>query len=188
MMGVRREASMHRVRFSLAGLMGFVVVAGLGFAAMKHPTDLLAESAFTLTSLVLLTGILGSLFRRGPVRAACAGFTLFAGSYFVFGCVVATSERSMPEFSREWQQRLVTFRLLDLLDAYVHPDDAVPQRPSGMSPQEHREAMRKQMEAILESRRFVRIGHTTLALLAGILGAVLGRVIAEGDDRVRPPG
>ena len=60
--------SMAQLRFSIAGLMGLVLVLGIGLAALKHPSERAASLPFTLVLASLLTSILGAMARRGRER------------------------------------------------------------------------------------------------------------------------
>src|SRR5947199_2177269 len=74
---------MIRSRLSLAALLGLVFVCGLGLAAMRSPTVFWTTAATTVTLGLLLTGVLGAWFLRGPDRGFWAGFALFGGVYLL---------------------------------------------------------------------------------------------------------
>ena len=73
---------MNLPRTSIKTLMAFVVLFGVGFAALTRPSQgwAILLSAFAFTAL--LTSLLGVIFRRGPARAGWVGFAVFGWSFF----------------------------------------------------------------------------------------------------------
>ena len=67
-------------RFSIAGLMGAVLVAAVGLAALHDGSPIWAGIIFLLTCAILSLGIVGLAFRR-PKRVWWFGFCLFGWSY-----------------------------------------------------------------------------------------------------------
>ena len=61
-------------RFSIASMMGFVVLLAVGMAALRYPTKLWASLFLSVTLVVLVVSVLGGLFRRGLDRSFWAGF------------------------------------------------------------------------------------------------------------------
>src|SRR5438270_6584328 len=74
---------MGRWQFSIAGMMGLVVVAGVGIAALRYPSANWAGVLFTVALGVVLTAVLGAVARRGPGRLAWVGMATFGGTYLV---------------------------------------------------------------------------------------------------------
>ncbi len=72
---------MRRLRISIAGLMGVVLLAAMAFAALRHPSDLLVSTLFTADLVVLGVAVLGAAFGRGRRRRSWAGFALFLAGY-----------------------------------------------------------------------------------------------------------
>jgi len=70
-------------RISIKSLMAFVVLVGVGLAALAKPNNGWATvlSAFFLATLP--TSLLGVIFRRGPARVGWVGFAVFGWSFFV---------------------------------------------------------------------------------------------------------
>ena len=80
----RKANAMGRTRLSVAGLIGVVLIAALGLAAIRNASELWAAAVVTLAAMLLGVGVLGCIFRRGEKRAFWVGFTLFGvGSLFV---------------------------------------------------------------------------------------------------------
>jgi hypothetical protein len=71
----------RRIRFSLAGLMGLILLLGISFASLKNPTDLWASLLFYLVVALLLAAVLGIFGGRG--RLAWAGCALFGWFYLL---------------------------------------------------------------------------------------------------------
>jgi hypothetical protein len=84
---------MRLPRISIKSLMGYVVLVGIGLAAVARPNSgwgiVLSAIAFT----ALATSVLGVIFRRGPTRAWWVGFAVFGWSFF--GLVVLSISESL---------------------------------------------------------------------------------------------
>ncbi len=72
---------MRWFRFNIAGLLGFILVCGVAFAALKVASDLWESGVFTLTLVVLLVSLLLAIHRTGASRAFWVGFAIFGLSY-----------------------------------------------------------------------------------------------------------
>jgi hypothetical protein len=70
---------MHRSRFTLAGLMGLVVAAAVGMAALSHPTELWFNGLFSLAIGLNFAAI--SLEARG--RTASIGYSICGWAYII---------------------------------------------------------------------------------------------------------
>lgn len=70
-------------RFSIAGLMGFVLIAGVGFAALQNPTNYCTGMIMLLTGGMLCASLLGVVYRRGEKRAWWLGFMIFEFAYLI---------------------------------------------------------------------------------------------------------
>ena len=69
----------RRARFTIWRMMVAVVVAAVGFVALRQPlSSVWASLMFTLTMILLLTATIGSLFNREP---SWAGFALFGWTF-----------------------------------------------------------------------------------------------------------
>jgi hypothetical protein len=74
------------LRFSLLGLMALVAYVGLGCAALRYATPLWASALFTLAVGLVMIGLLGAVFRREQARAGWIGFLVFGGGYLLLTC------------------------------------------------------------------------------------------------------
>ena len=75
---------MGRFRITIAGLMGLVVAAAIGFAALREGNEVWASVTFAVTVIILLMAVSLLIYSRGAIRAGWLGFTLFGWAYFVF--------------------------------------------------------------------------------------------------------
>lgn len=82
---------MNTLRFSLAKLLGAVVLVALGLAALVNATDFWVRVSVTLAVLVLLSAIARALYSSDNRRAFWSGFAIFGWGYFVLGFVVPDS-------------------------------------------------------------------------------------------------
>lgn len=75
---------MVKGRFSIAGLMGVVVIAALGFAALRNASEVWAGVMMMVASGVLLLAVVGVFSRTGKDRAWWLGFSLFGWAYLLW--------------------------------------------------------------------------------------------------------
>ena len=87
---------MRKIRISIAGLMGVVVVAALGFAALRNSSEAWAGLMLMVTCDVLMLGVVGSVCRGPDERARWLGFAFFGGGYLALAHVVAFYPRPLP--------------------------------------------------------------------------------------------
>jgi hypothetical protein len=188
---------MRRLRVPIAGLMLSLLPVAVGLAALRDPSELWASALFTLTILTLLVSVLGTVARRGASRMAFLGFTLFGSSYLIlaFGpwpWVNPDGLRPPPLVTRmllgqireikdgpaanwqdirlemNWQSSapLITF---DPADLTIMP----PSSGGAVTPWS--------LYLVLDVSPYKQIAHTMLALVAGALGAIVGRIIAPRE-------
>jgi len=106
---------MKRMRFSIAGLMGFVVVFALGFAALKAADETWSSVCYTLVLTAMIVAILNAVQSRGKARAYWVGFAVAGSAYagLVFGTIGPF---------RVTPPRLLTESLFDRLEAAINPN------------------------------------------------------------------
>ena len=85
-----------RIRTSIASLMGVVLVAAIGFAALRNSSVNWAGLMLMLTCGVLMLGVVGAVCRGPHERAWCLGFTLFGGGYLALAHATAFSPNPLP--------------------------------------------------------------------------------------------
>ena len=84
---------MRRMRFSIRSLVGFILICGVAFAALKQSTDWWEKGTFSMTVLVLLTAVLLGVHLAGGRRAFWLGFGLFGWGYLGLSLVPAVETR-----------------------------------------------------------------------------------------------
>jgi hypothetical protein len=72
---------MRKPRFSIAGLMGTVLVAAIGLAALKNASEAWAGGMFLLACVILALALVGAIVRGGDWRAWWLGFSFFGWGY-----------------------------------------------------------------------------------------------------------
>jgi hypothetical protein len=105
---------MKRMRFSIGGLMGFVLVAALGFGGLKAATEYWASGCFTLMAIVLVAAILNAVQGRGKGRAYWSGFAVSGWIYFVLVFV------SLGNFAQSYP--LLPVVVFEKLEPLIHPN------------------------------------------------------------------
>jgi hypothetical protein len=162
----QRTLIMRRLRFSIAGLMGIVLVAAIGLAALRSPSAIWAGAIFSLTCAVLGLAIVGAIYCKGAARAWWLGFCVFGWGYLA----MVGFSRAGPPFA----QLPTTQLLLALGPVLGHPAEVftVPRAPNGWR----------------FLNNYFQIGHALLALLAGLAGGTLARLfLALPVDRSEAP-
>jgi hypothetical protein len=84
---------MKRFRFSIASLIGFILICGVAFAALKESNDWWEKGTFTLLVLVLLVAVLLAIHRGGVRRAFWIGFVLFGFVYLLLSVIPPVESR-----------------------------------------------------------------------------------------------
>jgi hypothetical protein len=171
---IRGSNAMRFIRASIAGLMGAVLIAALGLAALRSASDTWAGTTLLATCGVLGLALVGMICRGAAERAWWLGFALFGWGYL-----------AMAFWSPVDATRLPTFTLLELVCKMA--GIAVPTIPArfgangGIDPS------------------FLGIAHCLWALLAASLGGILGsglfavsalvasRAAGEPHDPVQSP-
>ncbi len=101
---------MRRLRFTIAGMMGLVLVAGIMQVAIWRADSLWSSFALTIAvGIVFVTTLASVVMPTGPGRAGWFGATLFGGLYLAL-CFI-------PPFAAAIRPHLFTSQIL----AHVHP-------------------------------------------------------------------
>src|SRR4051794_11127912 len=87
---------MRPPRYSLAGLLGLVLVAAIGMAGLRYASEAWASVIFVLTCGTLALGIVGVVRRQGPPRAWWLGFALFGWGYMALAFGPRPAESTWP--------------------------------------------------------------------------------------------
>ncbi len=185
---------MSRLRYTIAQVMALVLFVGFGFAALRSGTVLWSSAVFTLTVAVLSAAILGAMARRGPARLTWAGFALFGWIYLgtAFGPWAEANGVKAPPYLTRWG--------LDYWDAKAWSSGRLDTAPPGevlfprfapVQPRPIVGAIRAgplpgPLVTLPDSFQFRRIGHCLAAILFGLAGAILCRLLAVEQDRPNP--
>jgi hypothetical protein len=153
---------MRKVRFSIAGLMGIVLVAAVGLAALRNTSPIWVGAIYLLTRAVLGLAVICAIYRRGAQRAWWIGFCLF-------GCGYVALVGSRPDFR---SPHLPTAMLLVLAKPSLgYPEDSIPLTA----------------DAIWTNYNYLKIGHDLWALVAALIGGIVARIaFARSVDRPEP--
>lgn len=87
---------MRHFRVTIGTAMGFVLVAGAGFAALRDPSVWWVGGLLVCLIGLLLTACLGAIYRSGRERAFWLGILVFGGGYLLLTRVVFTDAASSP--------------------------------------------------------------------------------------------
>jgi hypothetical protein len=186
---------MRRIRFTIAGLLGFVSFTAIGLAALRSATDLWDSGVFGITLALLLISVLLAVHRTGVGRAYWLGFALFGWAYLVI-CLVPPIEARLPTtqglayIDSKVADRPVsmtfgftthgvngnTNRAMRLYSSLVNGDSIVSSQ-SGTVRVWDATTGRLLAGPSGTSENFVRIGHSLLALVLAFLGAHLSRYL-----------
>jgi hypothetical protein len=148
---------MRKVRFSIAALMGAVLVAALGLAVLRYGSQVSAGVLFLLTCGVLCLGVVGIVCRSGAERAWWLGFTLFGWGYMTLAFWFAEHLNELP-----------TTTLLVALGLWLGiptPGYTAGSRTAGLDPS------------------YALAGHCCWTLLAAVIGGILAWTLFGGPAR-----
>jgi hypothetical protein len=189
---------MRLPRFTIAGLMGLVVVVAVGVAALRFASELWAGILLMLTLGTLGAAVLALHERTGAKRAWWRGFALFGWGYLVLAMGPWVAEAIAP--------KLPTTTGLDALYARMHPDAedrmnldvknkrlyrrtialaALSDPTSVVAGRRARWSSLILAPSPLSPESFRRVGHCLWALLVACLGGVVGRALHSSGERSR---
>jgi hypothetical protein len=186
---------MRLPRFTIAGLMGLVVVVAVGVAALRFASELWAGVLLMLTLGVLGAAVLAFHERTGASRSWWRGFALFGWGYLVLAMGPWAAEAIAPH--------LPTTMGLDALYARMHPaGDVEPQREFyDLRLREARALLRELSRSSSitatppggtvaftapttpPAESFRRVGHCLWALLVACVGGVVERACHTSGER-----
>ena len=170
---------MRPVRFSIAGLMGVVLLVATGLAALRSASETWASVLFLATFVAFCIALVGAFGDAGARRGAWLGFA-------VFGWVYVGAAFEPYDFA----PNLPTDTLLKVLAPSFGVDSRLLAGPFGRTWMQHAGFGRG--AGVIGAKSFFQIGHCLIALLAGVIGALLGgwlfRVAAKRRESTAPAG
>lgn len=200
--------TLSNLRFTIASLLGVVLVAAVGTAALRAATDLWDSVLFSATILALLAAVLLAVHRRGLRRAYWLGFAIFGAAYLVASVIPPVACRlltttalsalgskvlaingagmAVADVDNDGSIDLFVTNALGRSVLYRNQGNGTFQdvTSSGLVSS----VLRPLMAAPGGSQEnFVRIGHTLVALVVAFLGGQLSRRLCLSDDRSQAP-
>jgi hypothetical protein len=177
-------------RFRTATLMAVIAALGVGIAALRLASEAWASTLFTSTLLLLATALLMAI-GRGPAGLRWWGLAVFGAAYL------------FTSLLPDGRAQLATARYLDPLYFAVHVDSQpmLPVYPSPVKADLVIDSKHYSMTPTFAGQRpmlytwpdrtklesFRRVGHALCALGAGLLGGLVGHLIAARRDRRSTP-
>lgn len=159
----------YRRRFTIAGLLGLVLVFALGLAAIRQASVLWTAGAATITLALLLTAVVGTIWLRGPDQAYWGGFALFGWSYVI----LANWDWVGGQFGHD-----LTSGFGDLADLAI----PVPRLTTNTMPGD---AMDQMATRSVKLGNFVQIGRSLITLIFALLGGFIARTFADRTESAR---
>ncbi len=183
---------MRRFRFHLGTLVIFVLVFGVGFAALRESNETWVSITFSVTLSVLLISILLAIHRTESRRAFWMGFALFGSTYLGLSLVPTTEPRLITTKALAYLNSKVPRSIpaglayadfdndgkMDLYLANTFQDitAATGMNSAGLS----------LTGSIGTTDNFVRIGHSLIALIVAFVGGQLSRhLYCKNREQVR---
>ncbi len=188
---------MQRIRFSIGSLIGFIVICGIAFAALKESNDWWEKGTFTLMVLVLLTSALLAVHRSGARRGFWVGFALFGSVYLGLSLIPAVESRLVTSQGLGYLHSKLPGQDLQSIELAIATSNlgtsSVQNATIAFSPSGNQLAAGsngsvrvwnlKSGKLIIgwggSIENFVKIGHTWIALLLAWLGGKLSRRLAR---------
>jgi hypothetical protein len=160
---------MARLRFALAQLIAAVLFIGFGFAALRNADEFWSSATSTLAIVSISAALAGAIVRKGRSRTAWIGFAVFGWTYLLVG-LLSPRDISFPRGGPAQEPIPSPLPLIECglhcLKTYINPN------PSGW---QH-----------YVNAYYLNISHSLAVILFGLVGAVLGRLLAVKDERPNP--
>ncbi len=194
-----RDDAMRRFRFHLGTLVIVVLLFGVGFAALRESNEAWDRCIFSMMLGVLLLSILLAIHRLGSLRAFWLGFALFGWIYVALTLVPPIESRLVTTKALAYLHSKMPAPYsggLKDLDADGRSDlfvvnNSQPNslyyvdKGNGTFEDVTPAAVKLSISNIFlgtspagssgTTENFVRIGHSLVALVAGLLGGLLSR-------------
>jgi hypothetical protein len=191
----RRVRRLIRPRTTIAGLIVIVTLVAVALAALRAADDAWDVGTFGLTLLILLASVLLAVHRRGRRRAYWLGFSLFGWAYLAMSLVPSVEARlptskGLAFLDSQVPGRVRTFAFTVSLNGQPPPPgSSVAFSPSGGTLAAASQGSVRFWDATTgmllsgpggTTENFVRIGHSLLAVVFGLVGGWLSRRLQAG--------
>jgi hypothetical protein len=154
---------MTRSRFTIAQLMTLILVVGVGFAALRNANQLWASATYTIAIISILAALLFAFANKGTARMTSAGFAVFGWAYLFIDLLPDRSVGSLGAGPIQWPLLMIESGAAHL-QPYIHP----------LNP------------ATNDWVQYEQVSHSFGIILFGLVGAVIGRLVAPRDDQPNP--
>lgn len=184
---------MSPFRWSIAGMMGLVLLCALGFAALTHPRSVVASITYTAALTVLLFATLAAL--RGRYRTFWLGFAVVGWAYLYIALGAMSQEPNAYILTHKVFLQL--FPKMDIPWDRPQPFLASPSSPSlppaipfGLPAGASLDATvaPELFEFSPQWLSFARIGHSLAAILHGFVGGVVIVLLEHRANRPESKG
>ena len=157
---------MTRLRFTLARLMGIVLYLGFGFAALRNADAFWASATYTLAIILIAVAFVGAFTRSGWARTPWVGFAVFGWTYLLIVHLPDWSIGGLG-FGPIYKPLLLIEWGTAQLQPYIKP---LPQGMGGGAVSDF-------------LMPYEQVSQSLGIILFGLVGAVLGRLLAANDER-----
>jgi hypothetical protein len=164
------------LRFSLKTMLLLFTVVAVCIAGLVYSNIAWAAFFYTVAFVIVLTGIVGALVRRGPARAFWIGFALFGGGYFALALI---GENSLARFGSDMRQgaqppKLATTQVFIWAERYIHTDASNNSNTARFNPNLVFNSGGIAYYQLTPSQYFVQIGHSIFTLIIALMGGWIG--------------
>jgi hypothetical protein len=183
---------MRRFRFSIGSLIGFTLICGVAFGALKESTDLWERSTFSLTLLVLLTSVLLAIHCGGARREFWLGFAFFGCVYLGLTLLPSVETRLITSQGLGYLHSKLVGQSPRIWSLTLTAGTGIANQPSPVSAFDTvvnvggpGQIWTVNNGNILSAwggspENFVKIGHTLIALLLAWFGGMVSWQLARG--------
>ena len=171
------------LQISIGRLLAVVATCGVGFGAFREASDLWAAGLFALAMGTLGLAGLGAMLDRGPRRARFIGFASLGWAYATLAFAPWFSSHVQPILPTTWAIDQIPQPTTNIpIGILACPDDdTIVPGPGSLSYVVNtgwpRPAPIPAPLLIMSYRHWV--GHSLFALVAGLLGSLIGRGFAR---------
>ncbi len=160
-----RRSFMTRPRLTIAQLMTFILLVGFGFAALRNANEFWACATYTIAIISILAALLVAFANKGKARMTWAGFAVFGWAHLLIDLLPkrTVGKDLFGGPSIRWPSLMIEWGTT-YIQPYIHP----------LNPGTH------------DWVQYEQVSHSLGIILFGLVGAVIGRLVAPRDDRPNP--